>query len=82
MRKAIQRKRSQKDAVITCEPLEKGCHLHVVLKDRDTVLLDLRLFTPDSETAGQLGERIRKNPSVLYHDVLQAVLNGTAPAEE
>jgi tripeptide aminopeptidase len=47
---AIRRKKNQKDATITYEPLERGCHLHVVLKDRDTTLLDLRLFTPDEET--------------------------------
>ncbi|MBR2087460.1 MAG: DUF4364 family protein [Oscillospiraceae bacterium] len=71
---AIRRKKNQKDATITYEPLERGCHLHVVLKDRDTTLLDLRLFTPDEETAKQLGDRILTNPSVLYHDVLKAVL--------
>lgn len=71
---AIQRKKNQKDASITYEPLERGCHLHVVLRDRDTTLLDLRLFTPDEETAKQLGDRIIANPSVLYHDVLQAVI--------
>ena len=79
---AIQRKRNQKDAVITYEPLERGCHLHVVLKDRDLTLLDLRLFTPDEETARQLGERILTNPSFLYHDVLQAVITPHTSAPE
>ncbi len=76
---ALRKKQNQKDATITYEPLERGCHLHVVLKDRDTTLLDLRVFTPDRETAEQLGERILVNPSVLYHDVLQAVLTEHEP---
>ena len=79
---AIQRKRNQKDAIITYEPLDRGCHLHVILKDRDLVLLDLRLFTPDMETAQQLGERILTNPSVLYHDVLEDVITERKPVSE
>ena len=79
VRLAIRKKKNQKDATITCEPLERGCHLHVVLRDRDTTLLDLRLFTPDEETAKQLGDRILTNPSVLYHDVLQTVLTEHKP---
>ena len=71
---AIQKQRNLKNASSSYEPLERGCHLHVVLKDRDMTLLDIRLFTPDEETARMLGERILVNPSPLYHDVLQAVI--------
>ncbi len=71
---AIRRKRNQKDVVITYEPLENGCHLHVILRDRDLKLLELTLFTPDETTARQLGERILTSPSALYHDVIQAVM--------
>ena len=34
---------------------------------------------PDEETAKQLGDRILTNPSVLYHDVLKAVLTEHEP---
>ena len=73
-RNAMRRKRNEKDVVISYETHAHGCHLHVVLKDRDVELLNLKLFTPDRPTAEQLGERILNNPSVLYHDVIEAVM--------
>ena len=73
-RRAMTRRKNQKDVKISCEPLEQGCRLHVTLNDRDLKLLELSLFTPDRQTAEQLGERILINPSALYHDVLKAVM--------
>ena len=74
VRRAMKRKRNQKDVSLRYEPLERGCRLHVTLNDRDLTLLELSLFTPDRQTAEQLGERILVNPSALYHDVIQAVI--------
>lgn len=73
-RQAVLRKQNEKDVVIDYEPLGHGCHLHVILKDRDVELLNLKLFTPDKATAIRLGERILANPSVLYHDVIEAFM--------
>ena len=67
--------RSQNDVSVTCEPLRSGCYLHVTLKDNTLKLLDLTVFTPDEGQANQLAEQIKENPSVLYHDVIQAVMN-------
>lgn len=72
--RAIQRRRNQRDVQISYETQENGCYLHVRLGDRDLKLLELTLFTPDRETAVQLGERILSCPSALYHDVIQAVM--------
>ena len=66
--------RSQNDVNVTCEPLRNGCYLHVTLKEDTLKLLELTLFTPDETQAKQLGEQIKENPSVLYHDVVQAVM--------
>ena len=74
VKRAMKRKRNQKDVSIRYEPLERGCRLHVTLHDRDLKLLEFSLFTPDQQTAEQLGERILVNPSALYHDILQAVM--------
>ena len=74
VKRAMKRKRNQKDVSLSYEPLDRGCRLHVSIHDRDLQLLDLSLFTPDKQTAQQLGERILANPSALYHDVIQAVI--------
>ena len=68
------RRRNARNAQISYEMLEHGCHLHVTLTDRDLTLLDLKLFTPDREQAEQCGEQILADPSALYHDIIQAVM--------
>lgn len=73
-KRAIQRKRNQRDVNISYETLDSGCYLHVTLNDRDLKLLELTLFTPDKDTAVQLGERILSSPSELYHDVIKAAM--------
>ena len=71
---AIRRKRNEREVNIQYENVKNGCQLHVTLMDQDLQLLDLTLFTPDEDTARQLGERILLNPSALYHDVIQSVI--------
>ncbi len=73
-KKALRRRRNARNAQISYEMLEHGCHLHVTLTDRDLTLLDLKLFTPDREQAEQCGEQILADPSALYHDIIQAVM--------
>lgn len=73
-KKAVQRHRNLKNVAVDYEPLENGCNLHVAIKDGELTLLEIRLYAPDRNQAEQLGERILSNPSALYHDVLEAMM--------
>ncbi len=73
-KRAVQRRRNERDVKLEYETLERGCHLHVTLTDQDLVLLRLTLFAPDLDQAHILGERILANPAALYHDIVQSLM--------
>lgn len=64
---------------VSCEikPIEKGCLVECCCTDNDVVLMDLKLYAPDSEQAELLKEKILLNPSDFYAKVLDFALDNT-----
>ncbi len=77
-KRAMERRRNENDVKVEYLPLEQGCHLRVRITDQSVTLLELTLFTPDLKQAKLLGERVLSNPSVFYHNVLEAAMKNEA----
>ena len=71
---ALRRRKNEEQVKISYEKLAQGCHLHVRLVDHALTLLELTLFTPDECQARLVGDKILSNPSVIYHEILRAVM--------
>jgi hypothetical protein len=64
----------EKNVSCTVEIAEKGYIVHCICNDMDIVLMELKLFAPDKEQAELLREKILKNPSDFYGNVLDYAL--------
>ncbi|MBR0485727.1 MAG: DUF4364 family protein [Oscillospiraceae bacterium] len=70
----VRRRKNEEQVKISYETLPQGCHLHVRIVDHELILLELTLFTPDEYQAKLLGDKILNHPSVVYHEILRAVM--------
>jgi len=71
---AVRRRKNEEQVKLSYETLPQGCHLHVKIIDHELILLELTLFTPDEYQARLLGDKILTHPSVVYHEILRAVM--------
>ena len=55
--------------------LENGCSVRIRISDTAFTLMDMTLYAPDSIQAEFIGERVKRNPTEFYSQVMKLALN-------
>ncbi len=72
-KKIIQRRRIEKENLVSITRTEDGYKVHMLVTDIGTDLMDLSLFMPTREQAFSVKERFLNNPAETYMKVLEAL---------
>ncbi len=69
------RKKVMQEMSVTYEQVEDGYMLCVQCNDRHREMFTLRILTPNRNAAGELAERIMRNPAAFFGKLLDSALN-------